>query len=157
MLDVDAKIAHNSNQIAEILEKMLEKLSTTKVHEVSTQESSVKSINHCGPDIAEEMDLTINYTYKDSERQLMILDCRALVSLAGISWMKQYLQEFNLTIDQMTSAPCNQPFVFGLSRRYVSTLKKNLPILITRMDGKKDVLTTYLVDAEVPFLYGKKL
>ena len=88
----------------------------------------------------------------------MILDCGAPVSLAGISWMEQYLQEFNLTIDQMSSTTCNQPFVFGPSRRYVSTSKIDIPILITRMDGKEDVLTvpTYLVDAEVPFLCGKK-
>ena len=88
----------------------------------------------------------------------MILDCGAPVSLAGISWMEQYLQEFNLTIDQMSSTNCNQPFVFGPSRRYISKLRIDLPLLITRIDGKEDVLTisTYLVDAEVPFLCGKK-
>ena len=64
---------------------MLEMLSTKKVHEVSTQETSVKSVNLCGQDIAEEMELTINYTYKESGRQLMILDCGAPVSLAGIA------------------------------------------------------------------------
>ena len=89
---------------------MLEKLSTTKVHEVSTQDTTVKTVNLCGQDIAEEMELSINYTYKDSGRQLMILDCGAPVSLAGISWMEQYLQDFDLTIDQMQSTQCNQPF-----------------------------------------------
>ena len=78
---------------------MLEKLSTTKLHEVSTQETSVKSVNLCGQDNTVEMELTINYTFNDSERQLMILDCGAPVSLVGISWIEQYLQEFNLTID----------------------------------------------------------
>ena len=95
---------------------------------MSAQESSVKSVNLCGHDIAEEMEMTINYTYKDFGRQLMILDCGASVSLEGISWMKQYLQEFGLTIDQMASAPCNQPFVFGALRIYISTSKVDLPI-----------------------------
>ena len=45
---------------------MLEKLDTKRVHEVSTQDSSVKYVNHCGHDIAEEMEMNINYTYKDS-------------------------------------------------------------------------------------------
>ena len=47
---------------------------------------------------------------------------------------------------------------FGPSRRYVSTSKIDLPILVTRKDGKEDILTipTYLVDAEVSFLCGKK-
>ena len=137
---------------------MLEKLDAKRIHEVSTQDTSVKSVDLCGHDIAKEMEMTINYTYKDSGRQLMILDCGAPVSLAGIFWMEQYLQEFGLTIDQMASAPCNQPFVFGPSRRYVSTSKVDLPILITRMDGKEGILTfqTYFVDAEVPFLCGKK-
>ena len=105
------------------------------------------------------MELSINCAYKDSGRELMILDCGAPVSLAGISWMEQYLQEFNFSIDQMSSTTCNQPFVFGPSRRYVSTSKVDLPILITRKDGNENVLTvpTYLVDAEVPFLCGKKL
>ena len=81
-----------------------------------------------------------------------------MATLAGIFWMEQYLQEFNLTIDQMYSTTCNQPFVFGPSRRYVSTSKIYLPILIVRKDGKDYVLTvlTYLVDTEVPFLCGMK-
>jgi len=81
----------------------------------------------------------------------MILDCSAPVSLAQFSWMEQYLQEFDLTIDQMSSTACKQPFVFGLSKRYISTSRIDLPILIVRKDGREDVLTvpTYLVDAEV--------
>ena len=58
----------------------------------------------------------------------------------------------------MKSVSCNQPFVFGPSRRYVSKLLIELPILVTRLDGKEDVLTvqTYLADAEVPFLCEKQ-
>ena len=72
--------------------------------------------------------------------------------------MEQYLQEFGLTIDQVASTSCNQPFVFIPSKRYVSTSKIDLPILITRRDGKEDVLTipTYLVDAEVPSYVARK-
>ena len=95
---------------------MLEKLSSTRVHEVLTQDTALKIVNLCGQDLPEEMELSINYAYKDSGRILMILDCGAPVSLAGISWMEQYLQEFNLTIDQMSSTTCNQPFIFGPSR-----------------------------------------
>ena len=53
---------------------------------------------------------------------------------------------------------CKQPFIFGPSKRYISTLRIDLPILIVRRDGKEDVLTvpTYLVDAEVPFLCSKE-
>ena len=98
---------------------MLERLNSTKIH--VSMDAALKTINLCGQDLPEEMELSINYAYKDSGRQLMILDCGALVSLAGISWMEQYLQEFNLTIDQMSSTTCNQPFVFGPSRRYAST------------------------------------
>ena len=102
--------------------------------------------------------MTINYTYTESGRQLMILDIGAPVSLAGISWMEQYLQEFGLTVEQMNYVKCNQLFVFGPSRRYTSTSLIELPILITRLDGKEDVLTiqAYLVDAEIPFLCGKR-
>ena len=48
-------------------------------------------------------EMVINYTYTDLGRQLMILDIGAPVSLAGMSWMTQYLAEFGLTIDDMKS------------------------------------------------------
>ena len=58
----------------------------------------------------------------------------------------------------MKSMACNQPFLFGPSKRYVGKLLVELPILVTRLDGKEDVLTiqTYLVDAQVPFYCGKQ-
>ena len=58
----------------------------------------------------------------------------------------------------MNSVPCIQPFVFGPLRRYISKSLVELPILIIRLDGREDVLTihTYLVDAEIPFLCGKR-
>ena len=89
---------------------------------------------------------------------MMILDLGAPVSIAGSSWMKQYLAEFDLEIGDMKSVSCNQPFVFGPSKRYFSKSLVEHPILVTRMDRKEDVLIvqTYLVDAHVPFLCGKQ-
>ena len=66
---------------------MLEKLDTKRIHEVSTQESSAASGNLYSQDVIEEMEMTINYTYKDSGQQLMILDLGAPVTLAEISCM----------------------------------------------------------------------
>ena len=88
----------------------------------------------------------------------MILDLGAPVSIVGVSWMKQYLEGFNLEIDDIKSVSCNAPFVFGPSKRYVSKSLVELPILVTKMDGREDVLIvqTYLVDAEVPFLCRKQ-
>ena len=61
-------------------------------------------------------------------------------------------------IEEMKSTKCGQPFRFGPSKRYVSKILVELPVLVTRLDGREDVLTiqTYLVDAEVPFLCGKQ-
>ena len=89
---------------------------------------------------------------------MMILDIRALVNLAGISWMTQYFQEFDLTVKQLKSVKCNQPFVFGPSRGYLSDSLVELLVLITRLDGREDVLTlqTYLIDAEITFLCSKQ-
>ena len=90
--------------------------------------------------------------------QLMILNIGAPVSILGIPWMTQYMEEFGLRIENMKSIKCNKPFVFGPSKRYVSKSLIELPILITKLDRKEDVLVvqTYLVDAEVPFLCGKQ-
>lgn len=108
--------------------------------------------------VKEVQEMVINYTYKDMGRQMMIFDLDAPVSIAGTSWMRQYLAKFSLEIEDMKSVSCNQPFVFGPSKIYMSKYLVELPILLTRMDGKEDVLIvhTYLVDAEVPFFCGKQ-
>ena len=102
--------------------------------------------------------MVINYTYTDQGRQMMILDLFAPVSVARTPWMNQYLAGFGLEVDNLKSVRCNQSFVFGPSKRYISKLLVEIPILVTRMDGKEDVLKvqTYLVNAKVPFLYGKQ-
>ena len=73
--------------------------------------------------------------------------------------MTQYVREFRLSIEEISSTKCNQPFVFGPSRIYLSQILVELPILVTRLDGREDVLIvhTYLVDAKVPFLCGKQM
>ena len=103
-------------------------------------------------------ELVINHTYTDLDRHMLILDIGALVSKAGVSGMTQYLKEFDLTIDEMKSVECQQPFRFGLSKRYISKTLVELRVLITRLDGREDVrvVQIYLVDAEVHFLCGKR-
>ena len=58
----------------------------------------------------------------------------------------------------MNSVSCHQLFVFGPSRRYISKSLVEILILVTKKDGREDILTiqTYLVDAELPFLCGKR-
>ena len=109
---------------------------------------SAKAVNLCKSTPPVE-NIVINYTYTDQGRQMMILDVGAPVSVAGVPWMKQYLKEFGLKIENMKSVECSQPFVSGPSQRYISESLIELLILITRMDGKEDVLTvqTYLVAA----------
>ena len=103
-------------------------------------------------------ELTINYTYTDMGIQMIISDIGAPVSIAGVSWMEQYLEEFDFKIEDMKTVRCHQPFVFGPSRRYISTSLVELPVFVTRGDGREDVLIiqTYPVDAKVPFLFGKQ-
>ena len=88
----------------------------------------------------------INYTYIDMGRQMMILDIGAPVSIASVPWMEQYLEEFDLKVQD------HQPFVFRPIRRQLSESFVQLPVLVTRLDGKEDVLViqTYLVDAVQP-------
>ena len=131
----------------------MEQLDVKKVD--ALQDSKV--INFC-QEVSSTEEMVINYTYTEMGRQLMILDLGAPVSVSGISWMTQYLAKFDLKVEDMKSVKCNQPFRFGPSRRYVSNSLVELPILVSRKDGKEDVLVvqTYLVDAEVPFLCGKQ-
>ena len=98
--------------------------------------------------------MVINYTYTDLGHQMMILDIGAPVSIVGDSWMTQYLKEFCLTVEEMKSMKCNQHFVFGLSKRYLSNTLVELPVLVIRL--YIFVIQTYLGDEEVPFLCEKQ-
>ena len=88
----------------------------------------------------------------------MILDLGAPVSLAGNEWMNQYLKDHGLELKDLKSSKCHQRFRFGPSKQYISKLMVELPVIVRRLDGKEDVLQvfTYLVDADVPFLCGKR-
>ena len=58
---------------------------------------SATSVNLCEVvEVGEEM--MINYTYTEMGRQIMILDIGAPVCIAGVPWMEQYLEEFDLKI-----------------------------------------------------------
>ena len=110
-----------------MIKKMIqEKLNIKIVDKVS---DSATSVNLCEKvEVGEEM--MINYTCTDMERQMIILDIGALVSITGVPWMEQYLEEFDLRIEDMKAVRCHQNFVFGPSRRNISTSLVKLPIII---------------------------
>ena len=70
----------------------MEKLDVEKVFKVTDPPASV---NLC-EEVAAGEELAINYTYTDMGRQMMILDIGAPISIAGVPWMEQYLEEFDL-------------------------------------------------------------
>ena len=63
-----------------------------------------------------------------------------------------------MEIKDLKMQECHQIFRFGPSKQYISKEMVELPMIIRRMDGKDDVLKvfTYLVEANVPFLCGKR-
>ena len=66
---------------------------------------------------------------------MMLSHIGAPVSIVGVYWMTQYLKEFGLTVKEKKSMKCNQPFIFGPSKRYLSHTLAELPVLVTRLDG----------------------
>ena len=80
----------------EIKKMITEKLEAKRVNEVSM--GTPTSVNLCDQEVIMGDEMTINYTYTDLGKQMMILDLGAPVSIAGIPWMTQYLQEFGHTI-----------------------------------------------------------
>ena len=128
-----------------------------KCNDCEKMRKSAKELNVqlCeGYDFGEE--ILVNFTEKG--KQVMILDLGAPVSLAGNEWMDQYLKDHGLEVKDLKSSQCHQIFRFGLSKQYVSKRMVELPVIVRRLDGKEDVLKvfTYLVDADVPFLCGKR-
>ena len=88
----------------------------------------------------------------------MILDLGAPVSLTGKEWMSQYLGEYGLKIKDLKMQEWYKIIRYGPSKQYVSREMVELPLIIRRLDGKDDVLRvfTLLVEADVPFLCGKR-
>ena len=89
----------------------IRKLIQEKLDVKLVDSTTAPAINLC-----EAPEMKIIYTYKEIGCQVMILDIGAPVSIAGVSWLTQYLKEFGLTIDQMKSTTYNQPFMFGPSK-----------------------------------------
>merc|ERR1712240_909339 len=110
----------------------------------------------CSDGFQLDEEILVNFTEK--RKQVMILDLGAPVSVAGKEWMDQYLRDYELELKDMKMSECHHVFRFGPSKQYVSKTMVELPIIVIRMDGKEDVLRvfTYLVDADVPFLCGKR-
>ena len=96
--------------------------------------------------------------HNDLAHQVMVLYIGAPVSLAGIQGLKQYLEEFDLSIEKIESSTCNQVCKFGPSKRYLSKMMVEIPVIVQRSDGKGDMLRiqAYLVDPDIPFLSGKR-
>ena len=56
----------------------------------------------------------------------------------------------------MKSTTCNQPFVFRPSKRYISKSLIKLPVLVTKLDGREDILVIHTYFVAVPFLCGRQ-
>ena len=50
------------------------------------------AVNLC-EEVKAGKELMIDYTYIDMGRQMMILDIRAPISITGVPWMEQYLEQ----------------------------------------------------------------
>ena len=59
----------------------------------------------------------------------------------------------------MDSSPCHQIFIFGPSKKYLSKTIVENPVIVQRNNGRDNVLKVqaYLVDADIPFLCGKRM
>ena len=76
----------------------------------------------------------------NNTQQVMILDPRVPISLAGKPWLDQYLKELDLTIEDLVSSSCYQVFQFGgISKKYESKILISLPLVVGRTDGKEDI------------------
>ena len=102
---------------------ILEKLDVKMVDVPQDSKTSI-AIN-ISQEVSSADEMVINYTYTDMGCQLMILDIGAPVSVSRISWMTQYLAEFDLQIEDMKSVKCNQPLYLALERDILVLLLLN--------------------------------
>ena len=98
MYGCKCKDCHQNKKTCEEIKKLIiKKLDVKKVNEVTVETLATAAVNLCEKVMIGE-ELVINHTYTDLDRQVMILDIGALVSI-GVSWVTLYLEEFDLTIE----------------------------------------------------------
>ena len=109
-----------------------------------------------GDNIKIDEEFVVNYI--DLGKQIIIVASGSTVSLAGNDWLVQYFKEFELEIGEMKNMSCRQSFCFRPGKRYVSMETIEVPIVVDKTNGSGVVLKvqTYMVDAKVSFLLGKK-
>ena len=109
-----------------------------------------------GDNIKIDEEFVVNYI--DLGKQIMIVASGSTVSLAGNDWLVLYFKEFELEIGEMKNMSCRQSFCFRPGKRYVSMETIEVPIVVEKTNGSGVVLKvqTYMVDAKVSFLLGKK-
>ena len=130
---------YNNRKPCEEIKKLIhEKLDVKILDTIVKAPDPSAAVNLC-KEVSIGEEIVINYTYMDMERQMMILDIGAPVSISGVSWMRKYLEEFDLEIRDIKSVSCHQTFMFGPSKRYVSTSLVELPVMVTRLDRKEDI------------------
>ena len=96
----------NKRTCKDIKKLILKKLDMKIVDTITKVPETPAVVNLC-EEVSIGEDLMINYMYKDVGRQMMILDIRAPVSITGVPWMEQYLEEFGLRINNMKSVECH--------------------------------------------------
>ena len=109
-----------------------------------------------GDNIKIDEEFVVNYI--DLGKQIIIVASGSTVSLAGNDWLVLYFKEFELEIGEMKNMICRQSFCFRPGKRYVSMETIEVPIVVDKTNGSGVVLKvqTYMVDAKVSFLLGKK-
>ena len=54
--------------------------------------------------------------------------------------MIRFLNDFNLSSEDMKTSDCHQVFWLWHSRKYMSNMMIKIPQLVRRMDGKDDII-----------------
>ena len=88
---------------------------------------------------------------------MMIIDIGAPYSLVGKEWMRKYLDEQKMEIDDLEKVWYSKRFRFGPGKIYQAETRYKIPFLVKSEDDTEVVLEAdvYEVDASVPLLCGK--
>ena len=87
----------------------------------------------------------------------MITDSGAPLSVVGKPWVDKYLEENDMTRDELEKETVEEYFRFGPSEVYRSKYKLEIPIIVRDKKGRKVriVVKPYEIDTDVPMLCGK--
>ena len=158
MKDKQKKV-EDTNQRIKILENVLKEKKIIETNFCSVEKTDDENVIKFNKDSigVNIHNFEVFFTKNEMIGKKMISDNGAPLSIVGKPWLEIYLNENDLSKDELVSEDVNEHFKFGPSRVYHSTKRYKIPLMVCDKEDRKVkmAIKAYEVNVDIPLLCGK--